>query len=114
MTIPTWNRTQAEFGAPFASGEAAGLELARHTLRTLPDPYLAAYEQDGDLQRYAEQISDFFEAAFGPSLWAALAPDRDAAAVATGFGRRLRKAIEADPRAAACSWHVVVLEIVKP
>jgi hypothetical protein len=32
MTIPTWNRTTAEFVGPFESGELDGtLELRRHT-----------------------------------------------------------------------------------
>ena len=116
MTIPTWNRTEAEFVAPFAAGEAGGLELRRHTLRTLDDPYLAAYRSDGDADAFATAVAGFFQAAFEPSLWSALDPSRDGparAVLATRFNGRLRTAIAADPGRAACTWHVVVLDIAR-
>jgi hypothetical protein len=117
MTIPTWNRTTAEFVAPFEGGEAGGLELRRHTLRTLDDRYLNAYRADGDVDAYATEVAGFFEAAFEPSLWAALDDSRDAAdraALAARFNGRLRTAIAADPEAASCTWHVVVLDMAQP
>jgi SAM dependent carboxyl methyltransferase len=116
MTIPTWNRTTAEFVTPF-EGEAVGLDLRRHTLRTLDDAYLAKYREDGDADAYATAVAGFFEAAFEPSLWSALDDARDAddrAALAARFNGRLRTAIAADPEAASCTWHVVVLDIAKP
>ncbi len=113
MTIPTWNRTTAEFLAPFEDGEAGPLELRRHATRTLADPYLARYEAGGDVDAYAADVAGFFHAAFEPSLWAALDPDRDPAALASAFDDRLRAAIAADPRAAACSWHVVALDLAR-
>lgn len=117
MTIPTWNRTTAEFRAPLETGDAgAGLELRRHAFRTLSDPYFAAYQQDEDVDRYARAQADFFHAAFEPSLWAALDPERTQAGreqIAGHFGEELRSSIASDPAAAACEWHVVVLEIEK-
>lgn len=61
MTIPTWNRTTAEFVEPFETGELNGrLELRRHAARWLPDVYFAAYRKSGDLGRYAQAAADFF------------------------------------------------------
>lgn len=117
MTIPTWNRTVSEFTAPFESGELDGrLELLGTDLRWLPDMYFEAYERDGDLDRYVEAVSGFFRAAFEESLLAALDPGRDDAsrrAVAERFHAGLRDRIAADPAAAACRWHVALLDIAR-
>ncbi len=112
MTIPTWNRTTAEFVAPFEPG--APLHLRRQAARSLPDPYLAAYRDSGDLDRYVDDVAGFFRAAFEDSLWAALDADRDQPArdaVAAGFHEAMRAAIRAQPDRASCTWHVVVLDI---
>jgi len=117
MTIPTWNRTLAEFTAPFQSGELDGtLELRRSTLRSLPDPYLEAYKRDGDLDAYVASVADFFRAAFEESLMASLDPQRDPASresVAAAFRAALRRRIAAAPEAAASTWHVAVLDIAR-
>lgn len=114
MTIPTWNRSTAEFLAPFESGGVeGGLELRRHAARSLPDPYLAAYRADGDLDRYVESVASFFRAAFEDSLWAALGGRSRDAEVKAGFARLLREGIAAAPERAACEWHVVVLDIAR-
>jgi hypothetical protein len=117
MTIPTWNRTQAEFTEPFESGELEGrLELRRSELRWLPDRYFEAYEQDRDLERYVDGVADFFRAAFEESLLAGLAPSRtedSRRAVAAGLRAGLRERIAADPDAAACRWHIVLLDIAR-
>lgn len=52
------------------------LALRRHAFSTLPNAYLARYRQHGDLPRYTESVTGFFEAAFGPSLWSSLDPGR--------------------------------------
>jgi hypothetical protein len=113
MTIPTWNRTPAEFLEPFESGAADGLELRRHAARSLPDPYLAAYRENGNLDAYVESVAGFFRAAFGDSLWAGLESPSRTAAVESAFDGLLRERIAADPEAAACEWHVVVLDIAR-
>jgi hypothetical protein len=115
MTIPTWNRTMAEFVDPFTNGELGGrLELRRHELHWLPDPYFEAYESDGDLDRYVEGVAGAFRAAFGDSLWAALDSDRDAAVradVAAAFTAELSSRVVADPQRSATTWHVAMLDI---
>lgn len=109
------DRTTAEFLQPFESGEmSAELELRRHTARSLPDPYLASYRSDGDLDRYVTSVSGFFRAAFSDSLWAALDEDSPRSeAVKTRFDELLRQRIAADPKGAACEWHVVVLDAAR-
>lgn len=113
MTIPTWNRTKAEFTAPFDDGHFDGrLELRRAELRWLPDRYFTAYQNDGDLDRYVENVADFFRAAFEESLMSAIEPGRTGRGdLVTAFRERLRGHIAADPEAAACQWHVVALDI---
>lgn len=118
MTIPTWNRTLAEFISPFDAGEFAGsLELRRSALRLLPDRYFEAYERDRDLERYASSVAGFFRAAFEESLLACLDPERSSGpvreAIAAAFRAGLRERIAADPEAAACRWHVAVLDIAR-
>lgn len=117
MTIPTWNRTQAEFIEPFRSGAMAGrLTLLRHELRSLSDPYFAEYQSSGDLDCYTADVVGFFRAAFDQSLWAALDSDRDPTtreAIQRAFGAELGDVVAADPEQAACSWRVVILDIAR-
>ena len=116
MTIPTWNRTPAEFTEPFGDGGFEGLELKRHAARSLPDPYLARYKDDGDLDRYTDSVAGFFRAAFWDSLQAGLDHNRgrgNTAKVADHFADRLKDAIRESPEQAACEWHVVVLDIAR-
>jgi SAM dependent carboxyl methyltransferase len=115
MTIPTWNRTTGEFTDPFDSDTP--LELRRHAERMLPDVYLAAYRDEGVLDRHVAAVAGFFRAAFSDSLWAALDPGSTEARkeqIATRFDELLKRRIAADPESAACEWHVVVLDIVMP
>ena len=117
MTIPTWNRTAAEFAEPFTSGRMAGLlELRRSEFVVLPDPLYAAYQATADLDRYVADVAASFRAAFEQSLWAALDSDRSAESreeVRRAFAAELQGIIAADPERAACSWRVVVLDVAR-
>jgi SAM dependent carboxyl methyltransferase len=114
MTIPTWNRSTAEFLAPFESGALDDeLRLRRHAARSLPDPYLPAYRADGNLDRYVESVASFFRAAFEDSLWAALGAGSDVEQFEARFAKLLRDGIAAAPERAACEWHVVLLDIAR-
>jgi hypothetical protein len=82
-----------------------------------PRRHLAAYRDEGILDRYVAAVAGFFRAAFSDSLWAALDPTTSQSRkeqIATRFDELLKRRIAADPEAAACEWHVVVLDIVKP
>jgi hypothetical protein len=117
MTIPTWDRTESEFAAPLVSGPIASkLELRRHARGALPDAFFAAYQKTGDVDAYRDAVVGFFRAAFEPSLWSSLDPDREAsnvAAIADAFRGSLGKRIVADPAAASCTWHVMILDIAR-
>jgi hypothetical protein len=115
MTIPTWNRTTAEFIEPFDSHNR--LVLRRHAERTLADVYLASYREGGTLDGYVAAVAGFFRAAFGDSLWGALDPTTTRSRreeIAARFDELIGQRIAADPETAACAWHVVVLDIAKP
>jgi hypothetical protein len=119
MVIPTWNRRPADFLAPFAgSGAGAGgLGLRDHRLDILPDAFWAAYQASGDVEAYAKAYTDFFAAAFGPSLLSALDPRRPAAdrgAVSAAFAEVLHASIARDPARASCRWRVFTMVIAKP
>jgi hypothetical protein len=61
-------------------------------------------------------VTGFCRAAFERSLWSALDPGRSPGeedAIAAAFQGHLAAAIRADPEAAACRWHVVLLDLVR-
>lgn len=117
MVIPTYNRTLAEFQAPFLPGARMGdLELEHASLVALDDPFWDAYQQDGDAARYANAYAGFFEAAYGPSLFGVLDSDRNPTVkqqIADAFYAKLRAKITANPAAAATRWRVALLLIGK-
>jgi len=116
MAIPTYNRTPAEFAEPFAAGSAAGLKLLHRQLDTLADPLWAQYRETGDRDAFASAYVGFFEAAFEPSLFSAVADGRGAEerqSLARQFRDGLKTKIIADPQAASCAWRVFTMLIAK-
>ena len=117
MTIPTWNRTQAEFLAPLEDGPLAeAWQVEEHDLFALPDWLLEEYERTGDARAFADSLAEFFIAAFGPSLWSALDAGRRGEgvdAVASTFESRLIERFAADPRAVETHWHVLLLRLTR-
>ncbi|AZM60996.1 hypothetical protein DMA10_10170 [Streptomyces sp. WAC 01420] len=117
MTIPTWNRTTEEFLAPLRTEPLAGvLRVEEHDLVVLPDVLLDRFRETGDVQDYAGQVTAFFQAAFLPSLLAALdpgGPEGRAEVVAETFATGLRARVAADPEAVETHWHVVPLRIAR-
>jgi hypothetical protein len=115
MNVPTWNRTLAEFVAPFgASGSAtaAGLALLEQDLVGVPDAYLAAYRDDGNAGKFAEALSGFLRAFTEPSLFGDLdRPAAERAAIADRVYARVRAEAAADPVAFETVWHVALLRI---
>jgi hypothetical protein len=115
MNVPTWNRTIAEFIAPFgASGNAttAGLALLEQDLVAVPDAYLAAYRDDGDAGEFADAVSGFLRAFTEPSIFGDLdRPAAERAAIADRVYARVRAEAAADPVAFETIWHVALLRI---
>jgi hypothetical protein len=114
MSIPTWNRTLAEFTAPF-QGDDLGLTLLESELDFAPDAYLAAYREDHDAQKFGTAVSGFLRAFTEPSLFGGLARAAGAAStIANRVYARVAEAAAADPEAVETLWHVAVLRIAKP
>ncbi|WP_432058439.1 hypothetical protein [Streptomyces sp. bgisy022] len=117
MTIPTWNRTAEEFLAPLGADPLAEvLRLEEHELVALPDPHLERYEETGDASAFAEGVTQFFRAAFEPSLFSALDPERsdaEVSAAAGAFAEGLRARAAADPKAVETHWHVLLLRVTR-
>ena len=115
MDVPTWNRTLAEFVAPFAadgSATAAGVTLLEQELVAVPDAYLAAYRDDGDAARFADAVSGFVRAFTEPSLFGDLdRPAEQRAAIVDRVYARVRAEAIADPEAFETIWHVALLRI---
>ena len=115
MNVPTWNRTLAEFVAPFApSGlaTAAGLELLEQEFVAVPDAYLAAYRDDGDAARFADAVGGFVRAFTEPSLFGDLdRPPDERRAIADRVYERVRTEVAADPEGFETIWRVALLRI---
>jgi hypothetical protein len=114
MNVPTWNRTLAEFRAPFAD-PALGLVLEESELRSLPDQYLAAYRESGDAAAFGEAVSTFLRAFTEPSLFAGLDRTTDQrTSIADRVYAAVRARAAADPPAMETTWNVAVLRITRP
>jgi hypothetical protein len=117
MVIPTYNRTPAEFTAPFTAGDAPpDLQLVSADEAVLDDPFWATYRSTHDATAFAAAEVAFFRAAFGPSLFGALDPGRpeqDVDRLAASFYAGLRDRVEADPVTARCDWRIVNLHIAR-
>ena len=91
MTIPTLPRSRNEFIAPFESGKLPALSLEELVVTETPNAAMVRWQQTGDALTFAADISGFFIAAFGPSLFGTDEPLRDI------FADRFIQAIAAAP-----------------
>jgi hypothetical protein len=111
MNVPTWNRTLAEFRAPF-SHPGLGLTLEESELRSLPDQYLAAFRATGDANAFGDSVSTFLRAFTEPSLFDGLdRSDTERTAIIDRVYAAVRERAAADPPALETIWHVAVLRI---
>ncbi|MFI5048088.1 MAG: hypothetical protein ACHQIG_13560, partial [Acidimicrobiia bacterium] len=113
MNVPTWNRTLAEFAAPFAPGGAAAagdLTLVECSLVEVPDAYLTAYRADDDAAVFADAVSAFVRAFTEPSLFGTLdRPTAERDALAVRVYTDVREQLAADPRSFETVWRVALL-----
>ena len=91
MTIPCRPRSREEFIAPFEAGEVPELMLEELVIGQTPNPALLRWEETGDADTLAVDITGFFIAAFGPSLFGENDELRDL------FARRLAAALARQP-----------------
>lgn len=69
MTIPARPRVHEEFRAPFDRGELPMLRLEELVIAGTPNAAMLRWQQTGDATTFAADITGFFLAAFGPSLF---------------------------------------------
>lgn len=106
---PTWNRTEAEWTGPV---DELGFDVLACDFTGTDD----AENYAGSLARgtFADDYLPFVRAITDRPFFRWLDGDRaldDRAAVTETFYERLHGRIAADPRAAACHWHVVTLRL---
>jgi hypothetical protein len=113
---PTWNRTLAEWLAPFASGPARDqFEVLEHRTDDSDDATtFPQYARDHDAAAFARAYIGFVRAVTENPFFRSLDPARTPAArdaVIDEFYDGLRHRIEAEPAAATCVWRVVSLRL---
>ncbi|WP_082527073.1 hypothetical protein [Kitasatospora sp. MBT63] len=112
MTVPTWNRTAAEYLGPLRGGPLAErFRLEEAEFVVLEDPMWGRYCADGDLDAYAREVSASFLAAFGPSLFAgpvAVGP-RTVRLFADGLTARVKER----PEQGAARWRIELLRATR-
>lgn len=69
MTIPSRPRARDEFTAPFDRYELPALVLEELVIAETPNAAMLRWQQTGDAAMFATDITGFFIAAFGPSLF---------------------------------------------
>ncbi|WP_431683513.1 hypothetical protein [Kitasatospora sp. KL5] len=112
MTVPTWNRTTAEFLEPLRSGPLAkAFRLEEHEFVVLADPMWLRFAADGDLDAYAHEVAASFTAAFGPSLFAG--PAAAGPGAAARFEAGLAARVRTQPEAGAARWRVQLLRATR-
>jgi hypothetical protein len=77
MTIPSRPRSGAEFTAPFDKGDVAELSLEEMVIAETPNAAMLHWRQTRDAAAFAADITGFFIAAFGPSLFGDNEPLRE-------------------------------------
>ncbi|MER8186859.1 hypothetical protein [Kitasatospora sp. NPDC094015] len=112
MTVPTWNRTTAEYLDPLRGGPAAQwFRLEEAEFAVLEDPMWSRYGVDGDLDAYAGEVAASFLAAFGPSLFAG--PAAVEPRTVRRFGRGLTARVKERPEAGAARWRIELLRATR-
>jgi hypothetical protein len=91
MTIASRPRSRAEFTAPFDKGDFAELSLEELVVAETPNAAMLRWRQTGDAAAFASDITGFFIAAFGPSLFGDNEPLREL------FAKRFTAAIARAP-----------------
>ena len=117
MVIPTYNRTPAEFRAPFADGPATSdLQLISAEEAVLDDPFWATYQSTPRCHGVRCRRGGLL-----PGRLRTLAvrsprrarSEQELDGLAAAFYAGLGDRVEADPATARCDWRIVNLHIAK-
>lgn len=112
---PTWNRTPAEFLAPFDDASPFRVAEMREDVTDDAARY-PQWERDSDARGFAAAYLPFVRAVTEPAFFRWIEPDRtpeEKAAIASSFYSGLQQRIAADPAVATCHWHTVSLRLVR-
>ena len=93
--------------APFDNGELPALSLEELVIAETPNAAMLRWQQTGDPTMFAADITGFFIAAFGPSLFGDDGPLRDL------FASRFTAVIALAPAAVARPLVTATLRIVR-
>ena len=107
MTIPSRPRARDEFTAPFDKGELPALALEELVIAETPNAAMLRWQQTGDAAMFAADVTGFFIAAFGPSLFGDNEPLRDL------FASRFTAAIALAPAGVARPLVTATLRIAR-
>ena len=77
IVAPFWDRTREELVQPFGpDGVYAGLRLEALAIEERPDPFWARVQGSGDAAEFGRMWGAAMRVTVGPSLAAALVPER--------------------------------------
>lgn len=107
MTIPSRPRARDEFTAPFDKSELPALALEELVIAETPNAAMLRWQQTGDAAMFAADVTGFFIAAFGPSLFGDNEPLRDL------FASRFTAAIALAPAGVARPLVTATLRIAR-
>lgn len=107
MTIPSRPRSREEFRAPFDKGEVEELSLEELVIAETPNAAMLRWRQTGDAAAFASDITGFFIAAFGPSLFGDNEPLREL------FAKRFVAAIARAPALIALPLVTATLRVAR-
>ena len=111
---PTWNRTPAEWLAPFDGPLGDAFEVVEHRVdASRDDEVYSQFVGDGDAGAFAAAYVGFVRAVTEHPFFRSLDADRTADqhdAIRDDFYRRLETALAAHPSCAAV-WHVMSLRL---
>jgi hypothetical protein len=111
---PTWNRTPAEWLAPFDGPLGDAFEVVEHRVdASRDDEVYSQYPRDGDASAFAAAYVGFVRAVTEHPFFRSLDADRTPAehdAIRDDFYRRLQAELVSRPTSAAV-WHVISLRL---
>ncbi|MGO9357333.1 MAG: SAM-dependent methyltransferase [Xanthobacteraceae bacterium] len=99
VTLPLASRTLADIEEPFKSeGEFGGMAVEHADVVITPDPFWADFERSGDAAQLGRSWAGIWRGVVGPTLAAALRPERDRTAVLDQLFSKFATRIAASPR----------------
>ncbi len=111
ITLPTAGRSLSDIQAPFAEqGHFEGLQLEHAEIIEGPDPFWDDFRETGDAAHLGRCWANMMRAVFGPTIMAAIDPDRDRGALVEEFFARFAARVSAAPRRNEHFFAVVVLD----